>query len=160
MSVSCCFWNTRFITVITLPHNIDVMMGAMASQITSLTIVCSTVYPGADQRKYKSSTSLAFVQGIHWWPTNSPHKWSVTRKLFPFDDVIMHICVFVKCSMPIIYFDCFVRKDPHNTLSPRKNYWHFPDDIFKCIFFNENIWTSIKISLKFVPKSPIKNIFA
>ena len=64
-------------------------MGAMASQIASLTIVCSTVYSGADQRKHQSSASLAFVRGIHRWPVNSPHKWSVTRKMFPFDDVIM-----------------------------------------------------------------------
>ena len=62
-------------------------MGVMASQITSLTIVYSTVY--SDQRKYQSSASPAFVQGIHRWPVNSPHKCPVTRKMFPFD-VIMH----------------------------------------------------------------------
>ena len=59
-------------------------MGAMASQITSLMIVRSTVY--SDQRKYQSSTSLAYVRGIHRWPVNSPHKFPVTRKMFPFDD--------------------------------------------------------------------------
>ena len=64
-------------------------MGAMAFQITSLTIVYSTVYLGANQRKYQSSASLAFVQGIHQWPVNSPHKGPVTLKMFPFDDVIM-----------------------------------------------------------------------
>ena len=64
-------------------------MGTMASQITSLTIVSSTVYSGADQRKHQSSVSLAFVQGIHRGAVNSPHKWPVTRKMFPFDDVIM-----------------------------------------------------------------------
>ena len=64
-------------------------MGAMASQITSLKIVYLTVYSGADQRKNQSSASLAFVWGIHRWPVNSPHKWPVTRKMFPFDDVIM-----------------------------------------------------------------------
>ena len=47
------------------------------------------VYSGADQRKHQSSASLAFVQGIQRWPVNSPHKWLVTRKMFPFDDVIM-----------------------------------------------------------------------
>ena len=46
-------------------HYIDVIMGAIASQITSLTIVYSTVYSGADQRKHQSSASLAFVRGIH-----------------------------------------------------------------------------------------------
>ena len=64
-------------------------MGAIASQITTFAIVCSTVYSEADQRKHQSSASLAFVWGIHWWPVNSPHKWPVTRKMFPFDDVIM-----------------------------------------------------------------------
>ena len=66
-------------------------MDAIASQITSRTIVYSTVYSGADQRKPQSSASLAFVRGIHRWPVNSPHKWPVTRKMFPFDDVIMTI---------------------------------------------------------------------
>ena len=64
-------------------------MGTMASQITSLTIVYSTVYSNADQRKHQRSASLAFVRGIHRGPVNSPHKWPVTRKVFPFDDVIM-----------------------------------------------------------------------
>ena len=45
-----------------------------------------------------------------------------------------------------------------NTLRPRRNEQHFADDIFKRIFFNENVWISIKISLKFVPKGPINNI--
>ena len=65
-------------------------MTTMASQITSLTVVYSAVYSDADQRKHQSSASLAFVQGIHRWPVNSPHKGPVTRKMFPFDDVIMH----------------------------------------------------------------------
>ena len=47
--------------------------------------VCS----GADLRKHQSSASLAFVMGIHWLPVDSPHKGPVTRKMFPFDDVIM-----------------------------------------------------------------------
>ena len=70
-------------------HYGDVIMGAIASLITSLTIVYSTVYSDADQRKHQSSASLAFVWGIHRGPVNSPHKWPVTRKMFPYDDVIM-----------------------------------------------------------------------
>ena len=62
-------------------HYNDVIMSSKASQITSLTIVYSTVYSDADQRKHQSSASLAFVQGIHKWP--------VMWKMFPFDDVIM-----------------------------------------------------------------------
>ena len=57
-------------------------MGAIASQITSLTIVFSTVYSDADQRKHQSSVSQAFVR------VNSLHKWPVMRKMFPFDYVI------------------------------------------------------------------------
>ena len=52
-------------------HYFDVIMTMMASQITSLTVVYSTVYSDADQRKHQSSTSLAFVWGIHrdrWIP--------------------------------------------------------------------------------------------
>ena len=70
-------------------HYGDVIMGVLASQVTSLTIVYSTVNSGEDQRKHQSFASLAFVRGIHRWPVNSPHKWPVTRKMFPFDDVIM-----------------------------------------------------------------------
>ena len=77
---------------ITNGHYGDVIMGTMASQITSLIIVYSTVYSGVHQRKHQSSASLAFVRGIHWSPVNSPHKWPVTRKMFPFYDVIMGIC--------------------------------------------------------------------
>ena len=68
---------------------VDVIMGAIPSQITSLAIVYSTVYSDADQRKHQSSAWLAFVRGIHRGPLNSPHKWPETRKMFPFDDVIM-----------------------------------------------------------------------
>ena len=78
-----------YIFIFTSGHYTDVIMGAIASQITSLTIVYSTVYSGADQRKHQSSASLAFVRGIHRGAVNSPHKWPVTRKMFPFDDVIM-----------------------------------------------------------------------
>ena len=83
--------NTKYISVknIWFWHYYDVIMGAIASQITSLTIVYSIVYSDADKRKHQSSASLAFVRGIHRRPVNSPHKWPVTRKVFPFDDVIM-----------------------------------------------------------------------
>ena len=71
-------------------------MYSIASQITSLTIVYSTIYSGADQRTHKSSASLAFVRGNHRIPVNSPHKRPVTRKMLPFDDVI--ICIYI--TMP------------------------------------------------------------
>ena len=83
-------------------HYGDVITGAMASQITSLTIVYWTVCWGADLRQHQSSASLAFVRGIdrrpvnslrgiHRRPVNSQHKGPVTRKMFPFDDIIMRI---------------------------------------------------------------------
>ena len=72
-------------------------MSAMASQITSVTIVYSTVYSSVDQRKHQSSVSLAFVRGIHRWPVNSPHKGPITRKMFPLDDVIM-CCIDYLCT--------------------------------------------------------------
>ena len=70
-------------------HYNDVIMTTIASQITSLTVVYSTIYSDADQRKHQSSAPLAFARGIHRGPVNSPHKGPVTRKMFPFDDVIM-----------------------------------------------------------------------
>ena len=77
-------------------------MNTMASQITSLTIVYSTVYSDADQRKHQSSASLPFVRGIHWWPVNSPHKRPVTRKRFPFDDVIMSTSILPLSPLNIL----------------------------------------------------------
>ena len=55
-------------------HYSNVIMSAMAFQITGVSMVCSAVYSGADQRKKQSSASPAFVRGIHRWPMNSPHK--------------------------------------------------------------------------------------
>ena len=79
-------WNSNM-----QPMHYDVIMGTMVSQITSLMIVYSTFYSGADHRKHQSSASLAFVRGIHRWPVNSLHKGPVMRKMFPFDDVIMRV---------------------------------------------------------------------
>ena len=64
-------WNPILIAVV---HYADVIMSTITSQITSLTVVYSTVHSGKDKRKYQSSTSLAFVGGIHRWPVNSVHK--------------------------------------------------------------------------------------
>ena len=61
--------------------------------------VCSAVCSCAHQRKYQSPVSLAFVRGIHRSPVDSPHKGQVTRKMFPFDDVIMSYCNPVSLSI-------------------------------------------------------------
>ena len=104
-------------------------MSTIASQITSLTIVYSTVYSGADQRKHQSSASLAFVWGIHRGPVNSPRKWPVTRKLFPFDDVIMSYSIFlpvlccasqgipVACCVALLWWNQVVTQYPTQSLS-------------------------------------------
>ena len=67
-------------------------------------------YSSADQRKHKSSASLAFMRGIHRRPVNSPHKWPVTRKRFPFNDVFMKIEMSPVCQLFIgmkgISFKC------------------------------------------------------
>ena len=70
-------------------HCSDVIMSAMASQITGVSVVYSTVCSGADHRKHQSSTSRAFVKGIRRWPVDSPHKGPVTRKCF---DLITSSC--------------------------------------------------------------------
>ena len=85
----------RLVNIGVCRHCIDVIMGAIESQITSLTIVYSTVYSGVDRRKHESSASLASVRGIHPEPVNSPHKWPVKRKMFPFDDVIMGYLIYL-----------------------------------------------------------------
>ena len=82
-------YNFAHVTV-SWAHYDDVIMTMLASQITSLTVVYSIVYSGVNQRKHQSSASLAFVREIHRGPVNFPHRWPVTRKMFPFDDVIMH----------------------------------------------------------------------
>ena len=75
-------------------HFSDVMMSAMESQITGISIVCSIVCSGVDQRKHQSSASLAFVRGIHRWPLVSPYKGPVARKMFPCDDVTTRNSIF------------------------------------------------------------------
>ena len=61
-------------------------------------------------------------------------------------------------KMTIIRYGGYLSKHIVNTLRPRQNGRNFADEIFKCIFLNENVWISINISLKFVPKGLINNI--
>ena len=70
------------------------IMSAIASQITGVSIVCTPVWSGADQWKHQSSASLAFVMGIYRWPMNSPNKGPVTRKMFPFDNIIILVHIW------------------------------------------------------------------
>ena len=79
-----------------------VIMSAMASQITGISIVCSTVCTCANQRKHQNSASLVCVRGIiHWWPVDSPRKEPETRKRFPINDVIMEPVNHLVITIPI-----------------------------------------------------------
>ena len=65
------------------------------------------------------------------------------------------ISVSICCGMvPLL----LTKNLPLNTLRLRQNGRHFADEVFKCIFLNENAWISLKNSLKFVPKVRISNI--
>ena len=99
--ISCPSWHGAAGHIIGHLHYNDVIMSTLASQITGLTIVYSTVYSVADPRKHQSSASLVFVRGIHRWPVNSPRKGPVTRNMFPFDDVIMWATIY-------IYAHCYI----------------------------------------------------
>ena len=105
----CLRWNTQLdnpsdelvppqIKMVLVLHNTIpwiIPMGIlMVTQITSLTSAYSTAYSCANQRKHQSSASVAFVRGIHRWQVNSSYKWPVTRKMFPFDDVIVALWIF------------------------------------------------------------------
>ena len=80
-------------------HYNDITMSILVSQITSLTIVYSTVCSGRDERKHQTSASLAFVRGIHQWPMNFLHKGPVTWKMFPSDNVIMLSHYLTQCVL-------------------------------------------------------------
>ena len=111
-------------------HYDDVIMSEIASQITSLTIVYLTVLSGADQSKHQSSASLAFVLEIHRWPVNFPHKWPVTRKIFPFDDVIMlcnpaHYISIAERDSSVMSSLCSLNSTDMSTLFCRNMYCSF-----------------------------------
>ena len=112
------YWNYKSIFA---SHYKDVIMSTMASQITSLTILYSTVYSGANQRKHQSSASLPFVRGIHRWPVNSPHQRPVTRYFFPFDGVIMfsHFSKLRCCRwLESIFVQDMTRQGPYHPAYP------------------------------------------
>ena len=80
------------------------------------------------------------------------------------NDDLIHWCIHVSPTLSV----CFIPSDGHkvdfvthkiaiNTLRPRQNGRHFTDDMFKCIFLNENVWIMIEVSLTFVPMGSINN---
>ena len=124
----------------------DVILSAMAYQITSLTIVYSTVYSGADQRKHQSSASLAFVR----WPVNSPHKWPITRKMFWWrhhvhPSLLCFVLLGLDNKVVILYFILLILS---------RSLWQSPDypssDLKYCaIAFFQNIDFSCALLFKF-----------
>ena len=143
-----------------LVHYCDVLMGTMAPQITSLTVVYSTVYSGADQRKHQSSAPLAFVRGIHRWPVNSPHRWPVTQKMFHLMTSLWPM--LIKCILVgnhsgwcwtqwlWLYFKQWYRHHVHQAIPghiPLFQQWHIFPHIMRlvptygCLFYVEiNYW--------------------
>ena len=85
-------WFQKLIFCLEIPHYSEVIMSAMASQITGVSFFFSAACSGADQSKHQSPASLALCERTPpapGGPEDSPHKGPATRKMFPFDDVIM-----------------------------------------------------------------------
>ena len=80
-STLCCFlWSG---------HYSDVIMSALVSQITGVSMVCLTVCSGVDKKNTSKLRVTGLCEGNSPVTAEFPHKWPVTRKMFPFDDVIM-----------------------------------------------------------------------
>ena len=86
------------------------------------------------------------------WANRNNIQWAYDQNIKHFRQEHCIQYVVYKMTASLSRFQCL------NTLRPRQNGRHFSDDIFKCIFLNENVWIPIEISLKFVPKGPINNI--
>ena len=107
-------------------HYNDVIMSAMASQITSPTALYSTVYSRRRSRKTSKLRVTGLCVGKSPGPVNSPHKGPVTRKMFPFDDVIMcfHLMTSsLSCGWPIatefVFGSCILNWKGHIRSSPK-----------------------------------------
>ena len=138
--------------VVAVMHYSNVIMGTMASQITSLTTVLIfylTVYLGADQRTNQRSTSLAFVWWIHRWPVNSQHKRPVAWQMLPFDDVIVvyktsvinNNVVFI--PVQVIIRIVYRSNQQTNTLSGNQStIWSQQALIFIHVFDHQHLYTT------------------
>ena len=123
-------------------------------KIATLSVTSSdptiTVFTFGYAGKSTSSLSSVFHQAHIFFqnPYTSLHrkkKWPISSVWWQYVHTVGFL-IFTKINLLV------------NTLRPRQNGRHFADDIFKCIFLNENVWIPLKISLKFVPKGPINNI--
>ena len=101
-------------------HYIDVIMRTMAYQITSLTIVYSIAYSGADKKYHQSSASLTFVRGIHLWPVSSPHKRASDAK---------NVSIWWRHHSSRKAAPLFIFRVSFYALRPEQNGRHFADSI-------------------------------
>ena len=98
------------------------------------------------------SQSRKLLLALLLWGSANTHRWILSTH-WP----LGNLDVILKMQFLILFY-WLVSSELVNTLRPRQNGRYFADDIFKCIFLNENVWIVVKISLKFVPKGPINNI--
>ena len=138
-------------------------MGAIASQITSLTIVYQIVYSDAGQRKHQSSASLALVRGIHRGPVNSTHKGPATRKMFPFDDVIMDIThdqtYDAKCMVqPQIRYPTNAQRNEHVIITSKRRFDVIVTRLLRFVFAGHTVHALLCfISDEYQSNLPISN---
>ena len=111
-------------------------MGAMVSEITSLTIVFWTVYSGADQRKYQSSRVTGLCAGNSPVTGEFPHKRPVMRNIFPFDDVIMWFFYTNECLPRAIVSLAHSHKTDSLTWLIVFKYMLFENTFLKIITYN------------------------
>ena len=158
----CHLWIWHFLIAVNpcWHHYSDVIMSVTASQITSVSVVCSTVCSGADQRKDQNSTSLAFVRGIHRWPVNSPHKGPVIRKIFfiwwRHHDYILDTFCLTYCLWIDVSIFCQFTDTPRMKKKPSR-FTHFSNTLTDNLFVSNSA-----IYLIWLPSSlddSIKNIF-
>ena len=107
------------------------------------------------RRSKKTSKLRVTMRGIHRGPVNSPHRWpsnaenvSIWRRHHVLDRSTAKLPRYLS-NINVIFFPKYI--------PPGRNVRHSEGYIFKCIFLNENVLISIKISLKFFPKAPINN---
>ena len=106
-----------------------------------------------------------FIRKIMASVSRTPIWWSTEKIIYPATLCRLKALPWMQvccCFQSILLLGIYAHRGEGggllNTLGPRRNEQHFADDIFIRIFFNGNVWISIKISLKFVPKGPINNI--
>ena len=112
----------------------------------------TSFWPNYDVHVSTGSVLMLTILFIAWVSfavaSTCSYLWLMNGEYFQFI-LSTWLCDISSCNFHLHWF---------NALSPRRNGQHFANDIFRRILFNENVWISIKISLKFVPVVPINNI--